>query len=405
VRRRALPGLLAACLLAAPGAAAEVTEERLANGLTLSVRENPVAPVVAVSLLVKMGTRWEDPASAGISNFVHAVMVKGTARRSGSELAEAVAALGGKISATGDMDHSEIRASALARFWRELLALVAELALEPKLQPAEVDVERGFLLSRIQKRRDNAPARAFDELYAALYAPHPYALPVLGTPESLARIDHAAIVAAYREGYRPARMILAVSGQVGAPEVLVEARRLFGGLPGGAAPAEPASPRPAGAGRRVEIEMPAQQSQILGGGMAGRLFVELRDKRGLAYTATSYYDPVRGPGALVLYLGTAPENAARAEEALRREVERIQREAIGAEELRRAKGYLLGRYVMDRRTNERQAWYLAFYELEGQGRDYPARYRGAVEAVTASDVQRVARQYLSTVTTVILGPR
>ena len=428
MKRRALPGLLAPCVLAAPGAAAEVTEERLANGLTLSVRENPVAPVVAVSLLVKMGTRWEDPASAGISNFVHAVMVKGTARRSGSELAEAVAALGGKISATGDMDHSEIRASALARFWRELLALVAELALEPKLQPAEVDVERGFLLSRIQKRRDNPPARAFDELYAALYAPHPYALPVLGTPESLARIDHAAIVAAYREGYRPARMILAVSGQVGAPEVLVEARRLFGGLPGGAAPAEPASPRPAGAGRRVEIEMPAQQSQILlgglapsldhpdhaavkvlstilGGGMAGRLFVELRDKRGLAYTATSYYDPVRGPGALVLYLGTAPENAARAEEALRREVERIQREAIGAEELRRAKGYLLGRYVMDRRTNERQAWYLAFYELEGQGRDYPARYRGAVEAVTASDVQRVARQYLSTVTTVILGPR
>ena len=116
MRRRALPGLLAACLLAAPGAAAEVTEERLANGLTLSVRENPVAPVVAVSLLVKMGTRWEDPASAGISNFVHAVMVKGTVRRSGSELAEAVAALGGKISATGDMDHSEIRASALARF-------------------------------------------------------------------------------------------------------------------------------------------------------------------------------------------------------------------------------------------------------------------------------------------------
>jgi zinc protease len=139
--------------------------------------------------------------------------------------------------------------------------------------------------------------------------------------------------------------------------------------------------------------------------MAGRLFVELRDKRGLAYTATSYYDPVRGPGALVLYLGTAPGNAARAEEALRREVERMRRELVGTEELRRAKGYLLGRYVMDRRTNERQAWYLAFYELEGQGRDYPARYRQAVEAVTAADVQRVARQYLGTVTTLVLGPR
>ncbi|HKB25486.1 MAG TPA: pitrilysin family protein [Methylomirabilota bacterium] len=426
--RHLLPALYAACLLAAPAAAADVTQARLDNGFTVIVRENPVAPVVAASLLVKMGTRWETPAVAGISNFVHAVMVKGTAKRSGSELAEAVAALGGKISAAGDVDDSEIRASALARFWRELLSLVAELALEPRLLPAEVDVERDFLLSRVQKRRDNAPQRAFDEFFAALYSPHPYGLPVLGTPESLARIDHAALVAAYREGYRPERMILAVSGQVSAPEVLAETRRLFSRMPPGGAPPEPASPAPAGAGRRVEVEMPAQQSQILlgglapaldhadhaavkvlstilGGGMAGRLFVELRDKRGLAYTTTAYYDPVRGPGALVLYLGTAPENAARAEDALRREVERIQREPVGEEELKRAKGYLLGRYAMDRRTNERQAWYLAFYELQGQGRDYPERYRRAVEAVTAADVQRVARRYLGNSTTLVLGPR
>lgn len=419
--------LLVMGVLAAP-AAAQVSQARLENGLTVIVRENPVAPVVAASLLVKMGTRWEQRGSAGISNFVHAVMVKGTAKRSGSDLAEAVAALGGKISATGEMDYSEIRASALARFWRELLGLVAELALEPKLAPGEVGPERDWLLGRIQKRRDNAPSRAFDEFFAALYGPHPYALPVLGTPESVGRIDHAAIVAAYRAGYRPERMILSVSGQVSAAEVLVEASRLFSGLGRGGAGAEPATPAPVSANRRVEVEMPAQQAQILvgglapsmsdpdhaavkvlstilGGGMAGRLFVELRDKRGLAYAATSYYDPVREPGALVLYLGTAPENAARAEEALIREVERIRREPVGAEELARAKGYLLGRYAMDRRTNERQAWYLAFYELQGQGRDFAERYARAVEAVSPADVQRVAQRYLGTVTTLVLRPR
>ena len=421
--------LLAVGVLAAPApVAAQVHQERLENGLTVIVRENPVAPVVAASLLVKMGTRWEQPATAGMSNFVHAVMVKGTAKRSGSDLAEAVAALGGKISATGEMDYSEIRASALARFWRDLLGLVSELALEPKLAPGEVDPERDWLLGRIQKRRDNAPSRAFDEFFAALYGPHPYALPVLGTAESLARIDHAAIVAAYRAGYRPERMILSVSGQVSAAEVVAEARRLFGGQARGGAGAEPATPAAVSANRRVEVELPAQQAQILvgglapslsdpdhaavkvvstilGGGMAGRLFVELRDKRGLAYTATSYYDPVRDPGALVLYLGTAPENAARAEEALMREVERIRREPVGAEELARAKGYLLGRYAMDRRTNERQAWYLAFYELQGQARDFPDRYRRAVEAVSPADVQRVAQRYLGTVTTLVLRPR
>lgn len=422
-----LLGLLISALLAAP-AAAEIRQERLDNGFTVIVRENPVAPVVAVSLLVKLGTRWEQPATAGISNFVHAVMVKGTRKRSGAELAEAVAALGGKISAAGETDYSEVRATALARFWHQLLDLVAELALEPQLLPAEVDVERDWIMSRIQKRRDNAPARAFDEFYAALYGTHPYALPVLGRPESLKRIDHAAILAAYRAGYRPERMILAVSGQVVASKVLAEARRLFGGMPRVATAPETANPPWDGAARRIVVEMPAQQAQILvgglapslghpdhaavkvlstvlGGGMAGRLFAELRDKRGLAYTATSFYESVGGPGALVLYLGTAPDSAARAEEALLGEVERIRREPVGIEELKRAKGYLLGRYAMDRRTNERQAWYLAFYELEGQGRDFPERYRRAVETVTAADVQRVARQYLGAVTTLILKPQ
>jgi len=424
---RVVLALLIAGLLAAPAAAQE-TRERLDNGFTILVRENPIAPVVAVSLLVKMGTRWEDPTNAGISNFVHAVMVRGTARRSGSELAEAIAGLGGKLSAKGDVDDSEISATALARFWRELLGFTAELALEPKLSPGEVDGERDWLVGRIQKRRDNAPARAFDEFYAALYGAHPYAIPGLGTPESLAGIDHAALVAWYRRFYQPERMTLAVSGQVSAAAVRAEARRLFGALPRGAPVTEPARSAPGNSGERRVFEQPAQQTQILvgalapplghpdgaavkvlstvlGGGMAGRLFVELRDKRGLAYTAAAYYDPVVDPGAIVLYLGTAPENATRAEEALLREVERVRQDLVGADELDRAKGYLLGRYAMDRRTNERRAWYLAFYEIEGVGADYPERYRRAVEAVTPSDVLRVARQYLGTLTTVVLRPR
>jgi predicted Zn-dependent peptidase len=143
---------------------------------------------------------------------------------------------------------------------------------------------------------------------------------------------------------------------------------------------------------------------VLGGGMAGRLFAELRDRQALAYTARAFYDPVKEPGALVLYLGTAPDNAARAETALLAEIERARSQPVSAEELGRARGYLLGNYAMDRRTNARQAWYLAFYEVEGVGQDFPDRYRRAVEAVTAEDVQRVARTYLGTLTVVVLRP-
>ena len=374
-----------------------------------------------------MGSRWETPANVGISNFTHAVMVKGTTKRSGGDLAETVASLGGKISASGDVDYSGIQGTALSRYWRELLEITAELALSPRMSADDVPREREWLLSRIQRRRDNAPARAFDEFYANLYGAHPYALPNLGTRESLARIDHAAIVDWYRRFYRPERMTLVVSGQVGASEVMAEARRLFGGLAAGAPASDPRIPPPQPSGRRVVVTQPAQQTQIvvggvappldhpdhavvkvlstiLGGGMAGRLFVELRDKSALAYTAASFYDPVHEPGALILYLGTAPDNAVKAEQALLAEVQKVRDVPVSPEELARAKGYLLGRYAMDRRTNERLAWYLAFYEVEGVGRAYPERYRRQVEAVTAADVQRAARTYLGMLSSVVLGP-
>jgi predicted Zn-dependent peptidase len=428
-RRRflALGLVLAALAPAVTADAAGPRREQLDNGLTVLVRENPVAPVVAVSLMVRMGTRWESEEHAGIANFVHAVMVKGTAHHSGAELAEAIAALGGKISAAGNVDYSGISATALARFWRELLALTAELALEPRLEPTEVKLERDWLLSRVQRQRDSPASRAFDVFYATVYGRHPYGLPVLGTAASLARIDHAAIVAHYRAFYRPERMVLAVSGQVAAEEVLAEARRLFGSLPRGGAVAEPKHPRPAPPARRIVVEQAAQQAQILagglappldhpdhaavkvlatalGGGMAGRLFAELRDRQALAYAASAYYEAVREPGLLILYLGTAPDSAARAETELLREVERVRTQALSADELARAKGYLLGNYAMDRRTNARQAWYMGFYEVQAVGQEFPERYRRAVEAVTAADVQRVARAYLDPLTLVILRP-
>jgi zinc protease len=433
MKRRLLAAVLL-IVLAAPAPAVtqsadEVRRTRLPNGLQVIVRHSDVAPVVALSLMVRMGTRWETPETAGLSNFVHAVMVKGTTRRSGSDLAETVAGLGGKLSASGEVDYSEIRASALSRFWRELLGLTAELALEPKLAPEEVDRERAFVLSRVQRRRDNAPSRAFDEFYALLYGPHPYGLPTLGTPESLARFDHAAVVARYRAFYRPDRMVLAVSGQVPVAEVLAEAQRLFGAMPAErSANLDTPHPPPVSAGQRRVIEQAAQQTQILvgglappldhpdhaavkvlstvlGGGMAGRLFVELRDKRALAYTATAFYEPVKEPGALILYLGTTPQTAAQAEQALLAEVTRIKRDPVSEADLTRAKGYLLGRYAMDRRTSERLAWYLAFYDIEAVATDYPERYRAAVQAVSAADIQRVARAYLATPVTVVLGPR
>jgi predicted Zn-dependent peptidase len=142
----------------------------------------------------------------------------------------------------------------------------------------------------------------------------------------------------------------------------------------------------------------------LGGGMAGRLFTEVRDKQGLAYATGAAYPSRRGPGVLWTQLGTAPPNQVRAETAMLGELERMRSEPLSPSDLARAKGYLLGQFALDRRTNARLSWYDGFFESLGLGPDFAERYARAVEAVTVEDVQRVAQTYLAAPTVVRLGP-
>ncbi len=404
-----------------------VLRHRYPNGLTLLVRESPAAPVVAVSLQVQMGTRWERPETAGISNLLQQVMVKGTRTRTAQEIAEGAEEIGGGVSASGETDSSEIRGTALARHWEALLDLIADIALRPSLPPEEIENERRVILSQIRSRGDLPFPLTFDTLLASLYGPHPYALPAIGRRPAVERADRPSLLEHYRRHYRVNRIVLAVSGQVSGPKVVEAVGRLFAELPGGVEPVEPLPPPPAAADARQVLERPAAQAQILigflapplshpdypavkvlstllGGGMAGRLFTELRDKQGLAYSLGALYPSRRDTSFFVVHMGTAPENLARAEEGLQREVARIRQEGVTAEELRRAKAYLVGNLALDRRTNARRAWYLAFFELAGVGHEFLDRYVKRVEAVTAEDVHRVAGTYLANPTVAVLKP-
>ncbi len=404
-----------------------VLRHRYASGLTLVVRENPTAPVVAVSLQVRMGTRWERPDNAGISNLLQQVMVKGTARRTAAEIAEAAEEIGGGVSASGEMDFSEIRGTALSRHWKMLLDLIADVALRPSLKPDEIEKERGAVVSQIRSRGDLPFPLTFDNLLASLYGPHPYGLPAVGHRRAVERLDRAALLDHYRRYYRANRIVLAVSGQISAPLVVDEVGRLFADLPGGPEGADPAPAEPVAANARQILERPAAQAQILigylapslshpdypavkvlstllGGGMSGRLFSELRNKQGLAYSLGALYPSRVDTGFFLIHLGTAPENLDRAEEGAQGEAARIRQERVTETELERAKAYLLGNLAMDRRTNARQAWYLAFFELAGVGPEFLERYVTAVEAVTVEDLQRVAGKYLAHPTVVVLKP-
>jgi predicted Zn-dependent peptidase len=420
--------LLAACGTAQAAAPAPpVVRHVLPNGLTVLVRTDPTVGVVAASLQVRAGSLFESPQTAGITNFLHRVMLRGTRRHSAMQLTEAIEDLGGSLDASGDVEYGEVRGTSLARNWTELLGLVAEVALHPTLPAEEVERERRLIRSAIQSRGERPFQRAFDSVLHDLYGPHPYAWPSLGRHESIGRLDRDALRSHYATIYRPDRMVLAVSGRVPAAQVLRAAERLFGGVPAATAPT-PA--RPTQAAPRVErrvVERPVQQAQILvahlgppltapdypavrvlgtilGGGMSGRLFTELRERRGLAYSVGTLGTFRTGPSFLVTYLGTAPPNARAAEAGVRAELDRIRGEAVSERELARAKAYLLGSLAMDRRTSARHAWYLAFFEVIGAGWDFPERYARGVEAVTPADVAGAARRYLTRPTVVVLQP-
>jgi predicted Zn-dependent peptidase len=432
-RRGAACGLLAAalvCLLAAPGRAetGAVTRTRLANGMTVLVRENPVAPVVAMSLMLKMGTRWETRDTAGISNFLQLMVVRGTEKLDGTQIVEVADRLGGSIEAFGDADFSEIAATALDRHWSEMLDLVAAVAITPSLPEGTLSAVRDFLLRQIRNRGERPYDAGLATLLARTFGDSAYAWEPLGRRESLERVDRAALIAHYRRHYVPGGMVLAVSGKIKAAEVLARVERLFGGLPAAPVPSPNPARAPAAAATRDALKVPGAQAQILmgglapamtdpdfppmkvvstvlGGGLAGRFFSELRDKQGLAYT-TAAQEPMRvDPGYFLALLGTAPENAAKAEAALREQLDRIRRERVSDDELRVAKAYLLGNLSMDRRTNARQAWYLASLEVQGVGYEYLDRYTASVRAVTADDIQRAAQRYLTVLRTVVVEPR
>jgi zinc protease len=427
MRRLALALALLAVASRGEAALPDVVRHVLPNGLIVLVREDPSVGVMGASLMVRGGTLFEAPEEAGVTNFVHRVMLRGTRKYDAVQLTQAIEDLGGSLDASGDVEYAEVRGTALGRNWESLLTLMAEVALRPTFPPEEIERERRLILSAIQSRGDTPFQRAFDAMLMDLYGRHGYGWPNVGTRESIARLDRAALEARYGTIYRPDRMVLAVSGQVPRDRVVRAAERLFRGMPAATAAKTSATmPSPPRSARNV-VERPAQQAQVmvgyitpgltdpeypavrvlgmlLGGGMSGRLFTELRDRRGLAYQVGVLGTYRTGPSFLLTYMGTAPASVEASEAGVLAEIERIRTEPVTERELARAKAYLLGNLTMDRRTTARDAWYLAFFEVTGAGWNFPERYAQAVDAVTVADIARVAQRYLAGATVVVLQP-
>lgn len=399
-----------------------------ANGLTLLVRENRAAPVVAITLITRVGSRDEVPVQNGITALLGRVLLKGARGRSALQLARIAEDAGGEIESGTDQEYSEVRTRGLAAHWRSLLGLVDDVVSAPELPEPELERERSVLLAQIRGREDHPFQVANRLLNRTLYGPEGYGLPTGGEPESVGGLAREDLVRHFVTFYRPERMVLAVSGDVTAGEVAEETARLLGAGPARAGTCPTPSPPPRQpVGRRDRDVRPTQQAQILmgvlappaghpdhvplqvanavlGGGMSSRLFRILRDEKGLAYSVGSLCPMRRESGRVVVHIGTAPSNVATAEAGIRHELDRLAAERVSDEELELAKTQLAGGFVLDLRTNARRSFYLAFFEALGVGHAHVSDYPRRIAAVTAADVQRVAERYLVEPAIVVVGP-
>ena len=153
--------------------------------------------------MVRMGTRWETRQTAGISNFLQLMVVRGTTSLDGTQIVEAADRMGGSIEAYGDADYSEIAATALDRFWAEMLDLWPTSPCGRRCPTGTVQAVRDFLVRQIRNRADKPYDVALDTLLARTFGDNPYAWDPIGLKESLERIDRAALLAHYRRHYVP----------------------------------------------------------------------------------------------------------------------------------------------------------------------------------------------------------
>lgn len=398
----------------------EIVRVELPSGARLLVKRDPSVGLVAMRAVWMGGLRYEDARNNGVNNLLAALVTRGTRTRSGDELAHEVDAMAGSIGGFSGRNSFGMRGELVARHWERGLELFADCILAPSFAEEELEKERRQALEEIRTRADNISSEVFRLFQQTLYTRHPYRLDVIGSADSVAALTRRRLVDYYKRHMAPSQMTLAVVGDVDPDALVRKAGALFGstgkGAPPPPVPSAPWDDAHPIVGREVEKLQNKQQAHLVYGfagttithgdrfalevlatilsGQGGRLFVELRDKRGLAYRVSAFSVEGVDPGYFAVYIATSPENLAAARAGIEEELARIAAVAVQKVELERAKRYLVGAHEISLQRRAALASTLAFHEAYGVGWDEYRRYAPGILAVSAADVQRVARTYL-----------
>lgn len=393
-----------------------VETSALANGLRLVTTHVADAPSVSVQVFIGVGSRWEVRERNGISHYLEHMVFKGTRRwPTAIQIAEAIEGAGGQMNASTGTE--------VTSYWTHLpydrlalgMEVLTEMVTAPLLDPEEVERERTVVQQEIRRAHDQPGARMGQLLAQACFGDHPLGWPVAGTEETVQRITREELWAHLLAWYRPGNMVISVAGPVSHEEVLPLAEELWGDMEAFAV-ALPLDSSPELPERRCLAEQrPIQQchlglavhafgrrdpdrhaltilNTVLGRGMSSRLFKEVRERRGLAYSVGSSVSRYRDAGAFSVSAAVSPEKAEEAVRVIIHELLRLREEPVSEEEMRKAKDYAIGSFLLgleSTRSRARRAGESLLLLGEMEPLDQVV---GKLEAVTAEDVQRVARR-------------
>jgi zinc protease len=374
-------------------------------------------PVVAARAAFLGGQLAEDAGSAGLSSFLASMWLRGTEQRSAADFARVSEGLAAEIDGFAGRSSLGLTLETTRESFAPAFDLFAEALLAPGFAEAELERERAETLAAIERREDRLAQRAYLLFSEAHYRSHPYRLPLLGSQASVASFDVERVSAHHERLVRARNLVLAVAGDVDPDETAARVASRLAELDGGEfAPPLPAEEEAPHEIRRAALRKPRAQSHLVIGfrgltvhdddrfalelvtqilsGQAGRLFLELRDRRSLAYTVTASNLEGVAPGTFTVYIATAPEKCEEAQALLLEQLDQLLQSAPSRDELGRAQRYLAGSFAIDRQRNAVHAAHTALDALYGLGPDASETYAAAILRVTPEDVLRVARRVI-----------
>jgi predicted Zn-dependent peptidase len=414
------------------GGAGVVRRTVLPGGLRIVTEIVPNVRSVAFGIWAGVGSRDESVEDAGASHFLEHLLFKGTPKRTALEMSSLMDAVGGEMNAFTAKEYTCYYARVLDADLPLAIDVVSDMVTSSLIEGQDVEAERGVILEEIAMHDDDPTDAVHDEFAAALFGDAPLGRPILGTVDSISSLGQDRITRYYRERYVTHNLVVAAAGNLDHDEVVRLVQAAFEGARGEAGRA-PAPPRIGGPGAGPNpgvrsVDRPTEQANLilgtvgitrtderrfalgvlnaaLGGGMSSRLFQEIRERRGLAYSVYSYNSQYADTGTFGVYAGCLPAKVDEVLEICRDEVTKVAEHGVTEEELERGKGQLRGSFVLGLEDTGSRMSRIGKSELVYDGLLSVDDILARIEAVTLDDVREIGREVLGRPMTLsVIGP-